>query len=76
MAHLLIVSTPSPLAYLGWIARPEPRPPPPCCPLAIRGIPLAAAVAAGVLHLVIGMAIGSLVVGRRDRRHAASGYGR
>jgi hypothetical protein len=27
------------------------------------GLPLAAAVAAGVVHLVIGMAIGSLVAG-------------
>ncbi len=61
LAHLLIVSTPSPLAYLGWIVGLATAAAA-VLPLA-SGAPLAAAVAAGVVHLVIGMAIGSLVAG-------------
>lgn len=61
VAHLLIVSTPDPLSYLGWIIG--------LSTTAAVVLPLvgatmwAAAVTTAVLHLVIGMAIGSLVVG-------------
>lgn len=61
LAHLLVVSTPSPLAYLGWIVGLATAAAA-VLPLS-SGAPLAAALAAGVIHLVIGMAIGSLVAG-------------
>ena len=61
LAHLLLVSTPSPLAYLGWIVGLATAAAA-VLPLA-SGLPLAAAVAAGAVHLVIGLAIGSLVAG-------------
>ena len=60
VAHLLLVSTPSPLAYLGWILGLSTAAAA-VLPFAI-GIPLATAVAVGLLHLVIGLSIGSLVV--------------
>jgi len=61
IAHLLLVSTPQPLAYLGWIIG--------LSTAAAVVLPLLAgtawvvAVATAVVHLVIGLAIGSLVVG-------------
>jgi hypothetical protein len=61
IAHLLVVSTPEPLAYLGWIIG--------LSTAAAVVLPLlgattwAVAVATAVVHLVIGLAIGSLVVG-------------
>ncbi|MBN9100177.1 MULTISPECIES: hypothetical protein [unclassified Pseudonocardia] len=61
LAHLLMVSTPRPLAYLGWIVGLATAAAT-VLPLAVGG-PLAAAAAAGVIHLVIGLAIGSLVAG-------------
>lgn len=60
LAHLLLVSTPEPLSYLGWIVG--------LCTAVAVVLPLlgtapwAAAVAAALVHLVIGLAIGSLVV--------------
>ena len=61
LAHLLLVSTPRPLAYLGWIVGLATAAAA-VLPLT-AGLPLAAALAEGVLHLVIGLAIGSLVAG-------------
>jgi Family of unknown function (DUF6069) len=73
LAHLLLLSTPRPLAYLGWIvglvtviAVVLPF-------LSGRALPVS--LAQGVIHLVIGMAIGSLVTGAaasasRDLRRA------
>jgi hypothetical protein len=61
LAHLLLVSTPNPLGYLGWIIG--------LCTAAavvlplIGTLPIVAAAATAVVHLVIGLAIGSLVVG-------------
>lgn len=61
LAHLLIVATPSPLSYFSWIVG-----------LAtaaavvwpfVTGESLGVALAQAVIHLVIGLAIGSLVVG-------------
>jgi len=61
LAHLLLVSTPRPLAYLGWIiglvtalATVLPF---------LDGDALAVRLATAVIHLVIGLAIGSLVTG-------------
>ncbi len=61
IAHLLLVSTPEPLAYLGWITGLATAAAV-VLPL-LGGLPWAAAVATAVVHLVIGLAIGSLVVG-------------
>ena len=61
VAHLLLVSTPRPLAYLGWIIGLATAAAA-VLPLT-AGLPLAAALASGVINLVIGMAIGSLVAG-------------
>ncbi len=61
LVHLLLLGTPSPLSYFGWIvglltvvAVVLPF---------LSGAPLATAVATAVIHLVIGLAIGSLVSG-------------
>jgi Family of unknown function (DUF6069) len=61
LAHLLLLGTPRPLSYFGWIvglltvvAVVLPF---------LSGTPLAVAAATGVIHLVIGLAIGSLVSG-------------
>jgi Family of unknown function (DUF6069) len=61
LAHLLLLSTPRPLAYFGWIvglltavAVVMPF---------LAGGSLAVALAQAVIHLVIGLAIGSLVSG-------------
>jgi hypothetical protein len=61
LAHLLLVSTPRPLAYLGWIiglitAAAVVLP-------FTGGGPAAVKIATGMIHLVIGVAIGSLVTG-------------
>jgi hypothetical protein len=61
LAHLLLLSTPRPLAYFGWIvglltAAAVVAP-------FLAGGPLAIALAQAVIHLVIGLAIGSLVSG-------------
>jgi hypothetical protein len=61
LAHLLLVSTPRPMAYLGWIVGLATAAAA-VLPLT-TGAVLAAAVAEGVLNLVIGLAIGSLVTG-------------
>jgi len=61
IAHLLLVSTPRPMAYLGWIVGLATAAAA-VLPLT-TGLPLAAALASGVINLVIGMAIGSLVAG-------------
>lgn len=61
LAHMLLMSTPRPLAYLGWIIG--------LTTAAAAVVPflgatsLAVATAAAVIHLVIGLAIGSLVAG-------------
>lgn len=59
LAHLLLVSTPSPMAYFGWIAG---------LVTAVAAVvpltwsdPLTVRIATGVIHLVIGCAIMSLV---------------
>lgn len=61
LAHLLLLSTPRPLAYLGWI-----------CGLAtvaaavlpfLSGNPLPISLAQSLIRIVIGLAIGSLVSG-------------
>ena len=61
LAHLLVLSTPRPLAYLGWIVGLATAAAV-VLPLT-TGAVLAAAVAEGILNLVIGLAIGSLVTG-------------
>ena len=61
VAHLLTVSTPDPLSYLGWIIGLSTAAAV-VVPL-LGGIPMAAAITLAVVNLVIGLAIGSLVVG-------------
>jgi len=61
VAHLLLVSTPDPLSYLGWITGLATAAAV-VVPL-LGGLPMAAAIAVAVVNLVIGLAIGSLVVG-------------
>ncbi len=61
LAHLLLVSTPRPLAYLGWIVGLATAAAA-VLPLT-AGLPLTAAAAEGVINLVIGLAVGSLVAG-------------
>jgi hypothetical protein len=61
VAHLLIVSTPDPLSYLGWIIGLSTAAAV-VLPL-LGGVPLAAAIAIAVVNLVLGLAIGSLVIG-------------
>jgi hypothetical protein len=61
LAHLLLLSTPRPLSYLGWIVGLV-------TVIAVvlpflSGRPLPAALTQALIHLVIGMAIGSLVTG-------------
>jgi hypothetical protein len=61
IAHLLLVSTPNPLGYLGWIIGLSTAT---AVVLPLLGtLPIIAAAATAVVHLVIGLAIGSLVVG-------------
>jgi hypothetical protein len=59
LAHLLLLSTPRPLAYLGWVVGLLTAAAA-VLPLA-GGAPLAVALTLGVVHLAIGLAIGSLV---------------
>ena len=61
IAHLLVISTPDPLSYLGWIIGLSTAAAV-VVPL-LGGLPLAAAVAIAIVNLVIGLAIGSLIVG-------------
>jgi small-conductance mechanosensitive channel len=61
LAHLLLVSTPRPLAYLGWIVGLVTAAAT-VLPL-VGGTPLPEALAGGVIRLVIGLAIGALVTG-------------
>jgi hypothetical protein len=61
LAHLLLVSTPQPLTYLGWIIGLATAAAT-VLPL-LSGLPMVAAVAVAVINLVIGLAVGSLVVG-------------
>ena len=61
VAHLLLVSTPDPLSYLGWITGLATAAAV-VVPL-LGSLPMAAAIAVAVVNLVIGLAIGSLVVG-------------
>jgi hypothetical protein len=61
VAHLLIVSAPDPLSYLGWIIGLSTAAAV-VLPL-LGGTALAAAIAIAVVNLVIGLAIGSLVIG-------------
>ena len=61
IAHLLLVSTPRPLAYLGWIIGLATAAAT-VLPLTF-GLPFATASAHGVLNLVIGLTIGSLAMG-------------
>jgi hypothetical protein len=75
IAHLLLASTPRPLAYLGWIVGLV-------TVIAVvlpflSGRPLTTALTQAVIHLVIGIAIGSLVSGAaaaasREYRRARS----
>jgi hypothetical protein len=60
IAHLLLVSTPEPLSYLGWIIGLSTAA---AVVLPLLGtLPLAAGVALAVVNLVIGLSIGSLTV--------------
>lgn len=61
LAYLLLMSTPRPMAYLGWIVGLATAAAA-VLPLTTGGS-LAVAVAEGVINLVIGLAIGSLVAG-------------
>lgn len=61
VAHLLIVSTPDPLSYLGWIIGLSTAAAV-VVPL-LGGLPIAAAIAIAIVNLVTGLAIGSLIVG-------------
>ena len=67
IAHLLIVSTPDPLSYLGWIIGLSTAAAV-VLPL-LGGLPMAAAVAIAIVNLVIGLAIGSLIVGAAAAAH-------
>jgi hypothetical protein len=67
IAHLLLVSTPRPLAYLGWIVGLGTAVAT-VLPLTTAASPVTGAATA-IIHLVIGLAIGSLVAGSRGRRH-------
>ena len=60
IAHLLVISTPDPLSYLGWIIGLSTAA---AVVLPLLGtLPLVAALATAVVNLTIGLAIGSLVV--------------
>lgn len=61
LAHLLLISTPRPLTYFGWIVG--------LCTLAavvapfLWVDPVSVAAATAVIHLIIGVAIGTLISG-------------
>ena len=61
IAQLLLASTPRPMAYLGWIVGLATAAAA-VLPLT-TGAPIVVALAEGVINLVIGLAIGSLVAG-------------
>jgi Family of unknown function (DUF6069) len=61
LAHLLLLSTPRPMAYFGWIAGLLTAVAA-VLPL-LNGDPITVGLATGVIHLVIGIAIISLVTG-------------
>jgi Family of unknown function (DUF6069) len=61
LAHLLLLSTPRPMAYFGWIAGLLTTVAV-VLPL-LNGDPIAVSLATGVIHLVIWLAIISLVTG-------------
>jgi hypothetical protein len=61
IAHLLLVSTPRPLAYLGWIVGLATAVAT-VLPLTSGASPVTGAATA-IIHLVLGLAIGSLVTG-------------
>ena len=73
LVHLLLLSTPRPLAYFGWIIA--------LCTLAAMVVPflsvtpISVAVAMAVIHLIIGLAIGTLIAGaaRAATRSPAGG---
>ncbi|MFP5072777.1 DUF6069 family protein [Pseudonocardia nantongensis] len=60
LAHLLLLAVPSPMAYFGWIVGLLTAVAA-VWPLAFSTEPLTVGVATGVIHLVIGMSIISLV---------------
>ena len=60
LAHLLLMAVPSPMAYFGWIAGLLTAVAT-VYPLAFSTQPVTVGIATGVIHLVIGMAIISLV---------------
>lgn len=61
LAHLLLLSTPRPLSFLGWIVGLATTVAA-VLPLT-AGLPLPVALAGGVINLIVGLAIGSLVAG-------------
>jgi hypothetical protein len=61
LVHLLLLATPRPLSYFSWIVGLLTAVAV-VLPL-LAGVPLAIALAQSVIHLVIGLAIGSLVAG-------------
>lgn len=61
VAHLLLVTAPRPVAFLGWIVGLATAAAA-VLPLA-SGLPVAAAAVEGLVNLVIGLTIGSLVTG-------------
>ena len=73
LVHLLLLSTPRPLAYFAWIVA--------LCTLAavvvpfLSVTPISVAVAMAVIHLIIGLAIGTLITGaaRAATRSPAGG---
>lgn len=60
LAHLLLIAVPSPMAYFGWIVGLLTAVAA-VWPLAFSTEPLTVRIATGVIHLVIGMSIISLV---------------
>ncbi|MDN5933711.1 MAG: DUF6069 family protein [Pseudonocardia sp.] len=73
LVHLLLIATPRPLAYFGWIVG--------LVTAAVVVVPflgsygpLPEALAAAVIHLVIGLAIGSLVAGAAASATRAPGH--
>jgi hypothetical protein len=61
LVHLLLLATPRPLSYFGWIVGLATAAAAVLPILSVDSLPVA--LAQGVIHLVIGLAIGSLVAG-------------
>ncbi len=76
LVHLLVVSTPRPLSYFGWIVGLV-TVVAVILPL-LSGRDLAVSVTQSIIHLVIGLAIGSLVSGAAasSRRRVSPDWGR